>query len=327
MNPDRIQGMMLGIGIGDALGMPVETWTPERILGKYPEGVKKYEVPDGHKWFHGEPAGSTTDDTQLSIAVAEALLVGAYSMKVHKEHHVAALKQSDKGWGRTTREAVRAAANNSIFAQDAASGVGNGVAMKISPLAIPRYQYPTLQDMTDLFIQELCCFTHPTSIALSSAFAQVEAVQYCFESSPETFDPLTFIDRIKVASEHGNAALPDEIQDDMTASFEKLKNYKDFTQEDMIREFGGGSCYCFHSLPFTYAHFLKNPTSIDSMYKVVNAGGDTDSNGSILGAMLGALNGTQIFPEHLVNGLLDREKLVYISERLSAKFIGDFRGP
>jgi ADP-ribosylglycohydrolase len=49
--------------------------------------------------------------------------------------------------------------------------------------------------------------------------------------------------------------------------------------------------------------FLKNPYSIDSLYEVINAGGDADSNGSMVAALLGALNGPFIFPSHLVHGL------------------------
>ena len=55
---NRIRGLFLGIGIGDALGMPVETWTRDRIRQKY--GVlKEYVSAAGHKWFDGEPVGST----------------------------------------------------------------------------------------------------------------------------------------------------------------------------------------------------------------------------------------------------------------------------
>ena len=60
---------------------------------------------------------------------------------------------------------------------------------------------------------------------------------------------------------------------------------------------------------------MKNPQGIDSLYDCVSAGGDTDSNGSMLASLLGALHGTTIFPKHLVDGLLSREAVFDVANR------------
>jgi len=57
--------VLLGVAIGDALGAPVEFLSLESILAKYgPDGVTDLEPWDSH------PAGSYTDDTQMTIATA-----------------------------------------------------------------------------------------------------------------------------------------------------------------------------------------------------------------------------------------------------------------
>ena len=71
ISKEKIRGMFLGIAIGDALGMPVETMTLEKIAKKFGR-VNRYIRPDGHKWYNGQPAGTWTDDTQLSLAIAES---------------------------------------------------------------------------------------------------------------------------------------------------------------------------------------------------------------------------------------------------------------
>lgn len=58
---------MLGGGIGDALGRPVERWARSDVQAAYPDGVRDFEPWDG--WRTG-PIGTITDDTQLSLAVA-----------------------------------------------------------------------------------------------------------------------------------------------------------------------------------------------------------------------------------------------------------------
>jgi ADP-ribosylglycohydrolase len=60
---------------------------------------------------------------------------------------------------------------------------------------------------------------------------------------------------------------------------------------------------------------VKNPQGIDSLYDCVSAGGDTDSNGSMLASLLGALHGAAIFPKHLVDGLLSREAVFDVANR------------
>ena len=62
---DKILGMLVGGAIGDAWGMGVETWTPEKIKEVHPNGVPEFVAPIGHKWFDAEkhPPGTTTDDT------------------------------------------------------------------------------------------------------------------------------------------------------------------------------------------------------------------------------------------------------------------------
>src|SRR6185437_10601736 len=67
---DRFRGSFLGLAIGDAIGHPTEFISSvPRIRQKYGEkGVLGFEPSGAHK------AGTFTDDTQMSIAVARALV-------------------------------------------------------------------------------------------------------------------------------------------------------------------------------------------------------------------------------------------------------------
>ena len=61
---DRARGLIYGLALGDALGWPVEFMELPQILSKYGRGGI-YEPPDPALY---------TDDTQMSAAVAEALI-------------------------------------------------------------------------------------------------------------------------------------------------------------------------------------------------------------------------------------------------------------
>jgi ADP-ribosylglycohydrolase len=52
----------------------------------------------------------------------------------------------------------------------------------------------------------------------------------------------------------------------------------------------------------------------------VSAGGDADSNGSMLAGLLGALHGASIFPDHLVDGLKNKDEVLEIADQFYEKF-------
>jgi ADP-ribosylglycohydrolase len=79
---------------------------------------------------------------------------------------------------------------------------------------------------------------------------------------------------------------------------------------------GSDSFIVYNTLPLAYACFLRHPTSVEALYDAVAAGGDTDTNASIAGSLVGALNGTAVFPAHLIEGLRMRERIMDTAERL-----------
>jgi ADP-ribosylglycohydrolase len=344
MNRDRIHGMFLGIAIGDALGMCVETFSAEKISEVYGR-VTDYHKPDGHKWFNGEESGTCTDDCQLTIAVAKGMIENPLDMDAQAKYHVEALKETTKGWGNSTRNAVRRVANGIHWSKsfepptDKGRGVGggNGVPMKIAPLGA--YIWKNRDNEIEIkkiveFISTLSQMTHGTSISASAALVQAFAIFRCLSSENNVLDKAKFSKTCLMASEIGKQTFSESINDDLTLRLSDLykkfiwKTYDDdeneidpFKTEEIIAEFGGGSCYCYNSIPFTHAFFLKNPNSIESLYDCISAGGDADSNGSMLGGMLGALNGTSIFPDHLIKGLKNSELIYDLSEEF-CDFLG-----
>jgi len=325
MTKDKIQGMFLGIYLGDAMGMVCETWPPEKREEIYGRITTLLE-PSGHKWFDGEKAGTPTDDWQLSKAVAEGLMHPAPKrMSNHVIHHVEALKESTAGWGRSTKESVmRLDAGMDWYQSGQKMGVGNGVAMKIAPVGALIATSPNKTWRYNSFVVNLTQMTHRTVLACSSAYIHALAVKDCLltkELDTERFIKNACINANwieKNCRKFKGDTITDKISDRLT----ELSNHKEYDTKRIIEEFGAGSCYVYNSLPFTYMFFVKNPHSIESLYDVINAGGDTDTNGSILGAMLGALNGTEIFPKELIESIPKEyyEEVMDLANRFADKF-------
>lgn len=69
----RIRGAILAQACGDALGAGVEFMTPAQIREIYPNGLKDIVGSNSLSEIQWQP-GQYTDDTQMMVDMAEALL-------------------------------------------------------------------------------------------------------------------------------------------------------------------------------------------------------------------------------------------------------------
>ncbi|CAE7860254.1 RARS [Symbiodinium microadriaticum] len=350
MNRDKVHGLIIGGAVGDAWGMPVETWTPEKILEVHPDGLDGYQPPIGHKWFTDDPdnedptktymePGFTTDDTQLSKATAKGLIAAkGFGMDEIAQGHVAAMRASIAGWGKTTVEAIRRLSNGVHWSEsgktsNAQRGTGNGIPMKCGPIAV--FRASKGQSMSDeeyyKLLSQYAAMTHYTVMSAQAGILHCEAVEYCLWKSPSSFDIHDFMDLIcnRVWCEvfeqyHTVMSHLNTTDDNLEHEFVKLwtayenGDLDKWGQQELIEQFGGGSCYVLHSLPFTYAHFYKyHSEGLKVGHEVIHAGGDTDTNAKIALEMIGAIHGMSIFEENkwTLDGLKELDALQALSNR------------
>lgn len=322
---DKVRGCFLGLAIGDALGKPIESKMAKEIAEKWGR-ITDYFVNVDHKYYDGQPAGSISDDTQLSLAVARGLIYGnGFDLNSIAEEHCVEFMKTVAGWGSTTREAVAKIVdgtpwNEASMTDQFNRGLGNGISMKAAPVGLymgltnPDCRNPQWGHDVEKLVQ-FATMTHFTSAAITSGLAQAYAVFKCFLSTPDTFEVNSFIRTVISAGDMGRKYLFGTIgDDDIGRRFELLEQHGEYPTERIISELKG-TCYVYDSLPFTFMFFVRNPHSIETLYDCVSSGGDTDTNGSQIGALLGALHGTKIFPKHLIKGLQDHKEIVKIADK------------
>lgn len=320
---ERIRGIFLGTAVGDALGLPVETYDRERIGCEFGV-IRDYRDPGLHKWYAGQLPGTVSDDTQLTLALADALSSSpGINMDLVAATLIRAYRESTLGWGGSTKESVERMINGVHWSvsgktSEPGKGAGNGVPMRIAPLAV----YALSKGWDDETLREATAaisdMTHGTVLSAAAGFAHVKAVRYCLATSPADFSHTDFISEIISACVAFDPLREDPSVQQIEDRFKLLSCAIALDEDEIIETFGGGSCCVADSLPFTYAFFLRNPGSIDALYEVVNAGGDTDSNAAMLGSLLGALHGDKIFPRNLVDGLRNKAGVEACSERFAA---------
>lgn len=339
---NKISGMMLGIAVGDALGMPLETWTRSRIKERFINGVRQYETPSGHKYFaDGIQAGTVTDDTQLSLAVMRGLIEAKkFCLDTQVKYHIAAMKENTAGWGKSTVEAITRLSNGVHWSKSGKTsepnrGTGNGVPMRVGPIAayiatlnVP-YYFAFNEDVNKKLVQ-FSAMTHYSQMSAMACLVHTYLIHSCLDKQPEMWQTeLDFYGKMQYAIDQFKKIVAEDTElakseDDLERSLHKvlLSDVGKWDNDRRELEFGGGSCYVLHSLPYTYSYFVRNPFNVSTLFDIVEAGGDTDSNASMAGAMLGALNGTQVFESesHLISGLKCYDEVMYVAEEFCDVF-------
>lgn len=322
----NVKGMLLGAAIGDALGRPVESKSNQYIIENY--GMILDYQPGGFGNFKDSKLGETTDDWQLTKSIMESIIdqKGAFNIDSIAEYHVKSYNTSVSGWGGSTREAVEKLKNGSkwdvagIPDKDSKKvrGQGNGIVMKMSPLAVLGLSLSQAQTVET---SQLAIMTHPSDIAIESAFCHLCVLTYLLSlKDPSEFNPAYFLLALEWGSlfytRRSNYVAPLPSTNKFIERLHALRYItKSTTNKEIIEEFNQGSCYVHDSLAMSYAFFLRNQ-GIESLYETITAGGDADTTGSIVASMLGLLHGPKIFPKHLVKGLSDNKNII--------KFINNF---
>jgi ADP-ribosylglycohydrolase len=303
---DRFLGCLLGLAIGDALGMPVEGWTHERIERTYGR-ITDYVPRIDDAGNQIVAAGEITDDTELALCHVESLTAsGGFVDPETIGMRFLRLYNSDsrKFMGRTTNLALARADETKDF-QNGVVGdwpAGNGVASRIAPIGL---MHALSRLNAEVFSREvmragLVTHSHPESLNGALAVAYAVRLIAAQEVPPEVLidEVAAFIDEDEVArrlrlarqlSRAGRKRMPD------------LDNLARIGTSGYVAESVAAALYCFVSYPHDFER---------AVLTAVNAGGDTDSIGAITGALAGAQAGASGIPPRLVEGLEGRMYLL-----------------
>ncbi len=328
MHKYQVLGSFLASAVGDALGAPVESKTPEYIEENYGR-LSEYVAFEGRIKTNGSKqvieckGGNGLDDTQLLLATAEAMIEAkGFDMDAIAEYHKKEYEVCTMGWGGSTRSAVGNIAagtawNKATEINYFGIGAGNGVVMKMLPVAFYCiHRKAEFKDIADM-LWKFTSMTHTSVVAHQATYAHYIALKDVIESGAEKFDPLTFVYEIhKNLLEYTDYAFyAVEKEDNLVAQYERILKLPLLTEDSNdVNQFrdkiGKGGCYVYESIPLVHSMFLTSPETFDCVVNAVNYGGDTDSNASMVGGLHGALVGDKKIPKSLVKGLDQKDRVI-----------------
>lgn len=305
----KFQGTLLGTFVGDALGMPVEGWSPEAIAEKFGQVRDMYDARLGK--------GTYTDDTQMMIAIAESLV----ECKGFDGEDMAQrfLDSYDplRGYGSGTVQALQFLAQGvawnlagkRVFA---GGSYGNGSAMRIAPIGVFYYDDPyVLREKAYLSSQ----ITHAHALGKEAAALQAFSVARALLTDPEeSLDVQAFI-----------SDLNQFVEPEATELISRLEKIEEFISHmpsiDVVITALGHDSRGFASVPTAILSFLSHWESLeDAVGYAVSLGGDTDTIGSMVGAIAGAFHGVTKIPQQwldsLENGPKGKDYVIQLASRL-----------
>ncbi|MEK7512006.1 MAG: ADP-ribosylglycohydrolase family protein, partial [Patescibacteria group bacterium] len=114
---------------------------------------------------------------------------------------------------------------------------------------------------------------------------------------------------------------PQMAEDRISSRLRKIFHGKMLDNATDLRVKNGTSCFSLESIPFSMATFLRHPTDFRAgVLEAVNAGGDTDSNAAMVGALIGANCGVEAIPEEWRNFRKEFEEPVRLGEEFHRVF-------
>ena len=304
MDTDKAKGIIYGLAIGDALGYPTEFLSLPQIKEKYGSlGIQ--DLSKAPALF--------SDDTQMSIAITEALIrVGDKNIETIME----AVKDEFVKWyhspennrapGRTCLIGVENMERGQHWSKSGvARSKGCGSAMRAAPIGY-LYQHNPEKLKEVAHASGICTHGHPTGDAACIGAA------YLVKLALDGTSPDKMI--------HELLDFTSGISDEFDKAILKVKeclNWKD--EEKALDHLGKGwigeeamalAMYCFLRYPNDYRKVVL---------RGANTNGDSDSVACIAGSISGASLGVKAIPQEWIETIEKTKYLDDLAERLSEK--------
>ena len=310
---DKILGSILGITIGDAMGMPTSMMTPTEIEDTYGYVTDFVKPIKGHDIHDGLEIGASTDDTMLAMQVVDELIEhnGIITPKGIAKKLVTWAKEYDMinipVIGPSTRSSLEGLMAGKPIEQTGIKGVTNGAAMKIAPIGLVNYDNLPLLEENVYFA---CLPSHNTSIAISGAMAIAYAVASAMRN--ESINQI-----IQMGIKGARIGKKKGVKIDGLDIAIKIKKAIDICQQapskkaamKAIYEQIGTSMQTTDSVPAAFGIFYLAKGNVKEAITIAaNIGDDCDTIASMAGAIAGAYSGTYLFPKHWIEKAYDNQE-------------------
>lgn len=291
---DRIIGCVFGNAIGNAVGLPAEFLSKKQVMAKWPKGINGY-VGDKGDW--------DDDDTMQMMCLLDEIVAKG---RIEPTSLAARLRNWYDTDGRGCGFLVQRVLHNRKFltapfeaAHEAWEASGftnapNGALMRTSVVGLLR------DDVVENTV-DACKITHADPRCIGSCVVFTELIHNLVWHGKELS-----LNEIKEIADRYDSRIVEWVDRAAIGSLDSL----DIDKRDSI----GYTLIALGSALWAYFH---SPDFQSGVVSIVNEGGDSDTNGAIVGALLGAKFGFSGIPAYFKENLADADILMQKAEALA----------
>lgn len=287
--------------MGDALGAPYEGGPLERLLwkaiGKTKDGKLRY-----------------TDDTQMSIDLAESFLLHKTINQDHLAKTFAHSYQWSKGYGPSTSKLLKKIKQGEIW-QDAnkakfkTGSFGNGAAMRAPILAMC---YPTDANALLESVTKSAEITHAHPLGIEGA----KLIALTTQAALQDLCNEKILDTLVTSCES------EDYKTRIAFCAEALTKPLNLKLKKIKSNLGNGIAAPLSSVTAIYFSLKYREQNYNSMLnQIIKLGGDTDTIGAMAGAIWGAFHGISHLDQNKIKSIEGHRKILALSESLFKKAI------
>ncbi|HYG55324.1 MAG TPA: inositol monophosphatase family protein, partial [Burkholderiales bacterium] len=260
----RATGALLGQVIGDSLGSRVEFKNAAEIARHFPDGVR--DLADGGVYH--TMAGQPTDDSEMALALARSIL---------KEKSYKSEKALDayREWLQTRPIDVGETTERGLLGLHTTESESNGSLMRISPVGIWAAGDPARAAKA---ARQDSALTHPNPVCVEACAGYAAAIAVGVGGGNR--DAMLEA-ALKHADGRARAAIMLGATSTPPADYEKRMGWVLIALQNAFYQ-------------------LFHESFEEGVIKSASAGGDTDTNAAIAGALLGAAHGRDAIPSRWI---------------------------
>ena len=295
---DHATAALLGLALGDAMGMPSQTLDHATIRERYGEITGFVDPFQDHPVSHGLIAGQVTDDTEQTILLARRLIA------TPSWFDETAWAEDLLGWeqevqrrglldllGPSSKQALTALLDGVPASESGREGTTNGAAMRILPVGIAQ-PASGLEALVDR-VEAVCRVTHNTGEAIAGAAAVAVVVSQGVAGA--AFED-TLPQALRAAQMGQSRGHPVGVPD-IADRIDRALALAEDGDPDAIAEKIGTSVASHESVPAAFAIArIAESDPWQAALLAANIGDDTDTIGAIAAGMAAACRGMDSLP-------------------------------
>ena len=313
---------LLGLAVGDALGVPVEFKDRASRRADPVTGMRGYGT-------HHQPPGTWSDDSSLTFCLAETLALpggrtGAPDLAdfgrrainwLDHAYWTATAETFDVGGAtRTALQRLKAGVAPALAGPRAEQDNGNGALMRILPLVFHATWQADKLDLNAAWMltEDVASVTHGHPRSTLGCFLYLLMAHFLVKGN----SPASAYEQ---ARRNAHTWLHASAKGSVFYEWPHYGDWLDGSLPSRPEAEIQSSGYVVHTLEATLWCLLRHDTYVATVLAAVNLGSDTDTTGAVAGGLAGLAYGEAAIPAEWLAALARRTDIEDLAARLAAR--------